>query len=62
MGYHDALDMIKESIQTCGDYVKEIHVQGDNFTEQDIAELKEWGAEVHIEAAKTNFQITRTKP
>ena len=61
MGYHDALPMIKESIETCGDYVKEIHVQGDNFTEQDVLELQAWGAEVHIEPWKDEFSDYKNK-
>ena len=55
MGYHDGLEMIKESIEACGDYVKEIHVQGDNFSEEDLKELKEWGAQVHIHEWKDQF-------
>ena len=55
MGYHDGLDMIKESIEACEHYVKEIHVQGDNFTEEDLAELKEWGTQVHIPKWKDQF-------
>jgi nucleoside-diphosphate-sugar epimerase/glycosyltransferase involved in cell wall biosynthesis len=61
MGYHDALPMIKESIETCGDYVKEIHVQGDFSNEEDIAELQEWGAEVHIEKWEGDFSAYKNK-
>jgi glycosyltransferase involved in cell wall biosynthesis len=61
MGYHDAMDMIKESIETCGDYVKEIHVQGDNFTPEDIKELEEWGATVHVEPWVDEFSDYKNK-
>jgi glycosyltransferase involved in cell wall biosynthesis len=61
MGYHDALPMIIESIETCGDYVKEIHVQGDFSNEEDIAELQEWGAEVHIEKWEGDFSAYKNK-
>ena len=61
MGYHDALPMILESIETCGDYVKEIHVQGDNFTPEDIETLKDYMAEVHIEPWKDEFSDYKNK-
>jgi len=61
MGYHDAMNMIKESIETCGDYVKEIHVQGDNFTPEDIKELEEWGATVHVEPWVDEFSDYKNK-
>jgi glycosyltransferase involved in cell wall biosynthesis len=61
MGYHDALPMIIKSIETCGDYVKEIHVQGDFSNEEDIAELQEWGAEVHIEKWEGDFSAYKNK-
>jgi glycosyltransferase involved in cell wall biosynthesis len=61
MGYHDALEMIIESISTCANYIKEIHVQGDNFTEEDIERLKSWNAEVHIEPWKDEFSDYKNK-
>ena len=61
MGYHDALEMIIESISTCANYVKEIHVQGDNFTEEDIEKLKSWNAEIHIEPWKDEFSDYKNK-
>ncbi len=61
MGYHDALPMILESIKVCGDYVKEIHVQGDNFIEEDIKQLNDHNVEVHIEPWKDEFSDYKNK-
>jgi CDP-glucose 4,6-dehydratase len=61
MGYHDAMDMILESIETCGDYVKEIHVQGDDFTDEDIKTLIDWLAIVHVEPWKDEFSDYKNK-
>ena len=61
MGYHDAMSMILESIEVCGEYVKEIHVQGDNFTEEDIKTLNDWLAIVHIEKWNDEFSDYKNK-
>jgi CDP-glucose 4,6-dehydratase len=61
MGYHDALPMIKESINICVGYVKEIHVQGDNFSQEDIGILTTMGAEVHIEKWVDEFSDYKNK-
>jgi hypothetical protein len=39
MGYSKGLPMIIETIKTVGPHIDEIHVQGDDFTEEDINEM-----------------------
>jgi CDP-glucose 4,6-dehydratase len=61
MGHSSVLPNILESIEVCGDYVKEIHVIGDDFTENDIKTLKDYLAEVHIEPWKDDFSDYKNK-
>jgi CDP-glucose 4,6-dehydratase len=61
MGYHDAMPMIMQSINICAPYVKEIHVQGDNFTQDDIETLSKYDAKVHIEPWKDEFSDYKNK-
>lgn len=39
MGYNKGLPMIIETIETVGPHVDEIHVQGDDFTEEDVDKM-----------------------
>ncbi|MBA7617623.1 hypothetical protein ES703_24939 [subsurface metagenome] len=53
--------MIKEIICTIEPYVDEIHVQGDNFTEEDIKLLESHGAQVQIEPWIDEFSDYKNK-
>ena len=63
MGYHDCISMIKESIRIMHNYVNEIHVQGDNFTEEDIKELKDIDnrTQIHVEPWIDDFSDYKNK-
>lgn len=61
MGYHDALPMILENVDMMRSFVDEIHVQGDDFTEEDIERLNEWGCEAHIEPWTDDFSDYKNK-
>ena len=72
MGYHDVVPMILESIDLCKDYTDEIHIQGDDFTEKDIRDLKNHGqkvvemglvpiCQVHIEPWREDFSDYKNK-
>ena len=61
MGYSEALPMILESVQVCKPHVDEIHVQGDNFTKDDVETLTKLGCEVHIEPWEDNFSDYKNK-
>lgn len=57
MGISSELPMIKESIMNIKNVVDEIHIQSDDFTEEDIEELKDIDKRinVHIEKWKDDF-------
>lgn len=57
MGVKSELPMIKESIEVMKNVVDEIHIQTDDFTKEDIDELKRIDdrVKVHIEKWKDNF-------
>ncbi len=63
MGYHDGLSMIKESIAIMSKHVNEIHVQGDNFTEEDIKELRDIDnrVQMHLEPWIDDFSDYKNK-
>ncbi|MBA7682074.1 hypothetical protein ES703_90420 [subsurface metagenome] len=61
MGYRKVLPMILESISIMAPYVDEIHIQADDFTEEDIAQLKTIKAEVHIEPWVDEFSDYKNK-
>jgi len=61
MGYGEVLDMIMEAVNTVKPYADEMHVQGDNFTKQDIKKLEDLGATVHIEQWKDRFSDYKNK-
>lgn len=69
MGVSSELGMIKESIMTMKDVVDEIHIQTDNFTEEDIKELKRLDNEdieksrikIHLEKWKDDFSDYKNK-
>lgn len=61
MGYSQVLPMIQEIIQITGEYVDEIHVQGDDFTKKDIQQLEDYGAQVHIQPWEDNFSDYKNK-
>lgn len=58
MGYHGkdgkGIDMITESIGVIGREVNEIHIQGDDFTEDDIKRFKDLEKEVGSDGKKIN--------
>jgi len=39
MGYHEVLPMILKSVRVMADYVEEIHIQGDDFAQEDVEEI-----------------------
>lgn len=57
MGIRSELPMIKESIDTMKNVVDEIHIQTDDFTEEDIQELRaiDDRIKVHLEKWKDDF-------
>ena len=55
MGHHQGFPMILESVNTVKPYADEIHVQGDDFAEEDVETLKKLGCEVHFEPWKEHF-------
>jgi hypothetical protein len=55
MGYSSVLPMMERSIMTMGDQVDEIHVQGDDFDEDDVKRLQDLGSTVHIVPWEDNF-------
>lgn len=61
MGYRKVLPMISESISVMSPYVDEIHVQGDDFNEEDITYLEAKGASVHIEPWRDEFSDYKNK-
>jgi hypothetical protein len=61
MGYHKVLPKILESISVMSPYVDEIHVQGDDFSEEDITYLETKGASVHIELWRDEFSDYKNK-
>jgi hypothetical protein len=61
MGYSKAMPMILESLNNCACLVNEMHVQGDDFTEEDIAKLKDLNCQVHIEPWKDDFSDYKNK-
>jgi hypothetical protein len=61
MGYHKVLPKILESISVMSPYVDEIHVQGDDFDEEDITYLEAKGASVHIELWRDEFSDYKNK-
>lgn len=68
MGYSSVLPMIMESIEVMGRYVDEIHVQGDNFTEEDVNTLSDFCADevnkdvnIHIEPWVDEFSDYKNK-
>lgn len=63
MGYHDGIPMIKESIQVMKDSVDEIHIQGDNFTDEDVKELQSIDklTQIHIEPWNDDFSDYKNK-
>jgi len=61
MGYSAALPMIIESIEVMHSYIQEIHVLGDDFTEEDVERLGELGAYFHIEPWVDEFSDYKNK-
>jgi len=61
MGYSKALPMILESVQVTRPYVDEIHIQGDDFTEDDIKTLEKLGCQIHIEPWRDHFSDYKNK-
>lgn len=63
MGYHSGLSMIKQSVTTMFKYVKEIHIQGDDFTEDDIKELRNIDnrVQIHLEPWIDDFSHYKNK-
>lgn len=60
MGYSKGISYIEESIIIMEDKVDEIHIQGDDFTEEDVRILKQLCGDenrikIHIEKWKDNF-------
>ena len=53
MGYSKGLPTMAETIETVGPYVDEIHVQGDDFTKEDIDKLN-WAA---FKSSRKSVQI-----
>jgi len=68
MGYSKGLPMIMETIKTVGPHVNEIHVQGDDFTNQDMKKLSDFCAYklnrdvyIHIEPWRDEFSEYKNK-
>lgn len=68
MGYRKVLPMISESISVMAPYVDEIHVQGDDFTDENIKELSDFCANelnrdvyIHIEPWVDEFSDYKNK-
>lgn len=63
MGIKSELEMIKESIMTMKDVVDEIHIQTDDFIEEDIEELKtiDYRVKVRFEKWKDDFSDYKNK-
>lgn len=61
MGYREVLPTILITIMAVKGYVDEIHVQGDDFTPEDLAVLAACGAHVHIEEWKDDFSAYKNK-
>jgi len=61
MGYSAALPMIIKSIEVMHSYIQEIHVLGDDFTEEDVERLGELGAYFHIEPWVDEFSDYKNK-
>jgi hypothetical protein len=61
MGYHEVMPMILESVETTKPFVDEIHVQGDDFTVDDVETLKRHGCMVHFEPWREHFSDYKNK-
>lgn len=68
MGYHDGMYLILRTISVIEEAKKqginpiiETHIQGDDFTEEDIAILEGYGCYVHIEPWKDDFSDYKNK-
>ena len=61
MGYSKALPMIIESVQVVKPYVDEIHVQGDNWTAEDVELLQKLGCQIYFEPWKDHFSDYKNK-
>jgi hypothetical protein len=67
MGYRSGIEMIKESINTIGKMIDQIHIQADDLNEDDITDLKSLEKNVdkpiniHIEKWQDNFSDYKNK-
>jgi len=61
MGYHAGMDLIMQSIEVTQTVCTELHIIGDDFTEEDIEIIEGYGGVVHEEPWEDEFSDYKNK-